>query len=41
MKFSDEWYFFDCGVANSWWPSVGSKKLFENQKCMFDMKRTQ
>lgn len=41
MKFSDEWYFFDCGRANLWWPSVSSNEIFENEKCMFDLIRTQ
>jgi len=41
MKFSHEWYFYDCGVLKSWFPNVGSEEIFSNQKCMFDLKRTQ
>lgn len=39
MKFSHEWYFFDCGVMNTWFPNVGSHKIIENEKCMFDLVR--
>ncbi len=39
MKFSDEWYFFDCGRANLLWPNIGSIQTFENQKCMFKLRR--
>ncbi len=38
-KYSHEWYFFSCGQANQLWPSVGDNVIFENEKCMFDLKR--
>lgn len=41
MKYSNEWYFFDCGVMSTWFPNVGSHKVFENSKCMFDLVRKQ
>lgn len=40
MKYSNEWYFYDCEAANVWWPNVNSDEIFSNQKCMFDLKRT-
>lgn len=39
MKFSHEWYFFDCGRANQLWPTAGTIRTFENQKCMFKLRR--
>jgi len=40
MKYFHEWYFHECGYISSWFPNVGSSKTFENEKCMFKLKRT-
>jgi hypothetical protein len=39
MKFSNEWYFFNCGVASAIFPSVGSTWEVNNNKCRFLLKR--
>ncbi|MBE2209091.1 MAG: hypothetical protein IAE84_15980 [Saprospiraceae bacterium] len=39
MKFSHEWYFIDCGRANQLWPTAGTNRTFENEKCMFKLRR--
>lgn len=39
MKFSHEWYFYDCGIPRTWFPSVGSHWTVQNNKCMFDLVR--
>ncbi len=41
MKYFNEWYFHDCGYLSTWFPNVGSTKTFQNEKCMFKLKRTQ
>jgi hypothetical protein len=38
-KYSDEWYFLDCGVLSTLLPSVGSHRIITNTKCMFDLFR--
>jgi hypothetical protein len=40
MKYSNEWYFFNCGVASSLWPTTGSTWTVNNTKCRFTLKRT-
>lgn len=39
MKFSNEWYFFDCEKANIWFPSQFTTKSFSNEKCFFELRR--
>jgi hypothetical protein len=41
MTFSHEWYYIACDESNVWFPSVNSNEVFENSKCMFDLKRLQ
>ncbi|MEY4204427.1 MAG: Secretion system C-terminal sorting domain [Bacteroidota bacterium] len=40
MKYSNEWYFFNCGVASSLWPTTGSTWTVNNAKCRFTLRRT-
>lgn len=40
MKYSHEWYFFNCGVASSLWPATGSTWGVNNAKCRFILRRT-
>jgi hypothetical protein len=39
MKFLHEWYFFNCGVASTIFPSTGSTWEANNNKCRFVLKR--
>lgn len=39
MKFSHEWYFFNCGMASTIFPSTGSTWEVNNNKCRFVLKR--
>ena len=40
MKYSHEWYFFNCGVASSLWPATNSTWEVNNAKCRFILRRT-
>jgi len=40
MKYSDEWYFINCGVASAIFPSTGSLWEVNSAKCRFILKRT-
>jgi hypothetical protein len=38
-KYSEEFYFADCGTFPSFWPTHSSRTIFSNEKCMFDVRR--
>lgn len=40
MKYSHEYYFIECGIANNLWQTVSDTYKSENTKCMFELKRT-
>jgi hypothetical protein len=40
MKYSHEWYFYHCGYGSSLFPSTGTSREYENEKCRFVLKRT-
>ena len=40
MKFSHEWYFFNCGVASTIFPTTNSTWEVNSAKCRFILKRT-
>lgn len=40
-KFSHEWYFYGCDDLNNYFPYVNIYEVFSNNKCQFDLIRTQ